>query len=126
MPGPRLTLGAAMRTSGIDIVDPGFDSVDISTAPRWLKAVWPKGIRAMSLPKRIYVNTDTLAKIIAGEAEELLRHEAVHIEQWRREGRVGFLSKYLFSYVKGRAAGLPHAVAYRAIPFEREASSRTE
>ena len=126
MPGPRLTLAAAMRTNGIDTFDPGFEGVGISTAPWWLKAVWPKGIRAMSLPRRIYVNAETLADIVAGEAEELLRHEAVHIEQWRREGRVGFLAKYLSSYVKGRAAGLPHAVAYRAIPFEREASSRSE
>ncbi len=126
MPGPRLTLAAAMRTNGIDTVDPSFEGVDIRTVPSWLKAVWPKGIRAMSLPTRIHVNAETLARIIAGEAEELLRHEAVHIEQWRREGRVRFLAKYLSSYVKGRAAGLPHAVAYRAIPFEREASSRTE
>jgi len=126
MPAPRLTLAAAMRANGIDADEPRYEAVDVSAAPAWLRTVWPKGIKAMALPKRIYVNAETMVKILAGEAEELLRHEAVHVEQWRREGRVGFLAKYLAAYVKGRAAGLPHAAAYRAIPFEREASSRIE
>lgn len=126
MPTATMTLSEAMRHNGIDGADPFFDSVGIKPAPGLLRKVWPSGIKAMSLPKTIYVNAETLAKIISGDAPRLLRHESVHIEQWRREGRIGFLAKYLSAYLRGRAAGLPHSVAYRAIPFEREASSRSE
>ena len=41
-------------------------------------------------------------------------------------GVVGFLVRYLGDYVRGRAMGLPHHVAYRAIRFEREAVERSE
>ncbi len=122
----RMTLTQAMRDNGIDVSDPDFDSVAIKSVPGLLKKVWPSGTKAMSLPKSIYVNAETLAKIVSGDAQKLLRHEAVHIEQWRREGRIGFLTKYLTAYVKGRLAGLPHRKAYLAIPFEREAVSRSE
>jgi len=126
MPGPRLTLAAAMRTNGIDTADTRYDRVDVKPAPSMLQRVWPAGIKAMALPRRLYVNSQTMTQILAGEAEELLRHEAVHIDQWRRHGRVGFVAKYLADYVKGRAAGLSHAAAYRSIPFEQEATSRNE
>lgn len=126
MPGPRLTLAAAMRTNGIDNVRALYDGVDIKAAPSWLQRVWPTGVKAMALPQRIFVNAQTMAKIVAGEAEELLRHEAVHIDQWKRHGRVGFLARYFADYVKGRAGGLSHSAAYRSIPFELEASSRNE
>jgi hypothetical protein len=51
----------------------------------------------------------------------LLRHEAVHVGQWRRFGAPGFLARYLGAYVKGRSGGYPHWAAYRRIPFEIEA-----
>lgn len=126
MPAPTMTLAEAMRRNGIDAPDPAFDSVAVTAAPGWLRKVWPKGVKAMALPRRIYVSAEALARIAAGEAGELIRHEAVHVDQWRREGWIGFLAKYLAAYLKGRAAGLPHSVAYRAIPFEREASSTSE
>jgi hypothetical protein len=53
--------------------------------------------------------------------EHLLRHELVHVEQWRRYGVVGFLARYLTPYVRARLRGYPHWAAYRRIPFEIEA-----
>jgi hypothetical protein len=126
MPPPRLTLGEAMRRNGIDDADVAYERVAVKPAPSWLRAVWPKGISAMALPKSVYVNPATLARILAGESKELLRHESIHIDQWRRYGRLRFVTKYLIDYLKGRASGLSHADAYRSIPFEREASSRNE
>ena len=67
-----------------------------------------------------------LERIGAGDALVLLSHEAVHVEQWREYGVAGFLVRYLGDYVRGRAVGLPHHVAYRAIRFEREAVKRSE
>jgi len=56
--------------------------------------------------------------------ERLLRHELVHVEQWRRLGVVGFLVRYLGAYLRWRLRGLPHRAAYRRIPLEVEAEWR--
>ena len=51
----------------------------------------------------------------------LLRHELVHVEQWRRFGAAGFLRRYLGAYLVWRLRGHGHWAAYRRIPFEVEA-----
>ena len=53
--------------------------------------------------------------------ERLLRHELEHVRQWREQGLVGFLRRYLGAYVRERMRGLPHWAAYRRIPHEIEA-----
>lgn len=54
----------------------------------------------------------------------LLRHELVHVEQWRRLGVLRFLRRYLGSYVRWRLRGHAHLPAYRRIPLEVEAEWR--
>lgn len=51
----------------------------------------------------------------------LLRHELVHVRQWRRYGAIGFLRRYLGSYLLWRLRGYRHKDAYRRIPLEIEA-----
>jgi hypothetical protein len=51
----------------------------------------------------------------------LLRHELVHVRQWKRYGPVGFLGRYLGSYALWRLRGKGHEGAYRRIPMEIEA-----
>lgn len=51
----------------------------------------------------------------------LLRHELEHVRQWREQGVVGFLWRYLGAYVTARVRGYPHGAAYRRIPQEIEA-----
>ena len=51
----------------------------------------------------------------------LLRHELEHVRQWREQGVVGFLRRYLGAYACGRLRGLPHRAAYLRIPHEIEA-----
>ena len=51
----------------------------------------------------------------------LLRHEHVHVRQWRRHGAVGFLVRYLVPYATQRLRGRSHRSAYLRIPFEIEA-----
>jgi hypothetical protein len=51
----------------------------------------------------------------------LLRHELEHVRQWREQGVVGFLVRYLGAYVRWRLRGYPHWAAYRRIPQEIEA-----
>lgn len=51
----------------------------------------------------------------------LLRHEQVHVRQWRRHGVLGFLVRYLAPYAVQRLRGRSHRSAYLRIPFEIEA-----
>jgi hypothetical protein len=57
----------------------------------------------------------------AADDELLMRHEEVHVRQWRRLGLVGFLRRYLGAYFRWRLRGYPHWGAYRRIPLEIEA-----
>lgn len=122
----ELDLGTALRLNGV-AGDPGrYGTIAVRGAPGWLVAVWGRGVAAMTLPRSIYVSEPALARILSGTAATLLLHESVHVDQWRRYGRVGFLVRYLGDYLKGRAVGLPHRTAYRAIRFERRAVERSE
>jgi hypothetical protein len=54
-------------------------------------------------------------------SERLLRHELVHVRQWRRLGVIGFGVRYLGTYARWRFRRYPHWAAYRRIPLEIEA-----
>ncbi len=51
----------------------------------------------------------------------LLRHERAHVRQYEEFGVLGFLSRYLWAYVKNLIRYRRHRVAYLSIPFEVEA-----
>jgi hypothetical protein len=57
-----------------------------------------------------------------GESQLLLRHEQVHVRQWRRYGFVGFSVRYLGWYLLWRLRGHGHRGAYLRIPLEIEAA----
>jgi hypothetical protein len=75
----------------------------------------PPGADAITLWRFIFVRPE------AAHSEYLLRHELVHVRQWRRYGVLGFSVRYLAPYVKWRLAGKGHHGAYLRIPFEIEA-----
>jgi hypothetical protein len=60
----------------------------------------------------------------AADDDHILRHELEHVRQWREQGVVGFLVRYLGAYLRWRACSYPHWGAYRRIPFEVEAEWR--
>lgn len=51
----------------------------------------------------------------------LLRHELVHVRQWRRYGAAGFVVRYAGSYALWRLRRAGHRGAYLRIPMEIEA-----
>ena len=51
----------------------------------------------------------------------LLRHELVHVRQWKRFGVIGFGVRYLGPYALWRLRGKDHRGAYLRIPLEIEA-----
>jgi hypothetical protein len=74
----------------------------------------PPGADAITLGRLVIVRRGAVSPM-------LLRHELVHVRQWRRLGFAGFLVRYLGAYVRWRVRGYPHWAAYRRIPLEVEA-----
>ena len=81
----------------------------------WRGGPVPPGADAITLGSLIIVR-----KRAAGDAH-LMRHERVHVVQWRTLGLVGFLRRYLGAYFRWRLRGYNHWGAYRRIPLEVEA-----
>jgi hypothetical protein len=73
------------------------------------------GASATTLGRYIFMRTQ------ARGSGRLLRHELVHVRQWRDLGVLGFLRDYLGGYARWRLRGYPHWAAYRRIPLEIEA-----
>jgi hypothetical protein len=84
----------------------------------WVGGPVPPGAAAITIGRVISVRRRS-----AGN-ERLLRHEHVHVEQWRRYGVFGFLRRYLGAYVRWRLRAHPHWDAYRRLPLEIEAEWR--
>ena len=75
----------------------------------------PRGADAITLGPVISVRRRAAA------SPYLLRHELVHVRQWRRYGVIGFSARYLADYLRGRLRGRNHHAAYLRIRFEIEA-----
>lgn len=75
----------------------------------------PRGADAITLGRVVSVRSRA-----AGSAY-LIRHELVHVRQWRRYGVVGFGLRYLGDYTRHRLRGYGHWGAYRRIRLEIEA-----
>jgi len=75
----------------------------------------PPGSDAITLGGLVIVRRSA-----AGDGE-LLRHELVHVRQWRELGVVGFLRQYVGAYARWRLRGYGHRDAYERIPLEVEA-----
>ena len=121
-----LSLDTALRRSGVDIDVGRYRSVVVHPVPGWLARVWWSGVDAMALPRIVLVSHAAFDRIVDGDAAGLLVHESAHVDQWRDYGVARFLVRYVGDYLYGRAVGLPHHPAYRAIRFEREAVERME
>jgi len=81
----------------------------------WIGGPVPPGASAITIGPVVSIRTAA-----AGD-EQLRRHEAVHVRQWRELGLTGFLRRYLGAYVRWRLRGYGHWAAYRRIPLEVEA-----
>lgn len=75
---------------------------------------------AITFGRSIWIHPNVLEST-PGMLQPILRHELVHVEQYRRDGTIPFLGRYLSEYIRGRLAGLGHYDAYLGISYEREA-----
>ena len=81
----------------------------------WVGGPVPTGFDGLTLGSLVIVR--------AGKEDSpyLMRHEAVHVRQWRRHGVIGFTTRYAGSYVLWRLRRKGHRGAYLRIPLEIEA-----
>lgn len=107
--------------AGLTRFDFDSDSVTVAKLPQLLEGVLGDGVHAITLGSKIFVQSDRFDAVVRGEEPELIAHELVHVAQWRRYGRLGFLAKYLSDYTRLRLLGLTHGQAYRGIGFEHAA-----
>jgi hypothetical protein len=75
----------------------------------------PPGSSAITLGSVVFVRPGR------ERSEYLMRHEAVHVRQWRRLGVGAFVVRYAGAYVGWRLRRKGHWGAYRRIPLEVEA-----
>jgi hypothetical protein len=85
---------------------------------RWIGGPVPPGSDAITLGRLIIVRRSAAS---GAGADELWRHELVHVRQWRELGVPRFLWQYLGAYGRERLRGASHHEAYRRIPLEAEA-----
>lgn len=81
----------------------------------WVGGPVPRGADGLTLGSLVIVRKGF------GDSPYLLRHEQVHVRQWRRHGIVGFSVRYVGSYLLWRLRGKSHRGSYLRIPLEIEA-----
>lgn len=84
----------------------------------WVGGPVPPGAAAWTLGSLVIVRRS------AAGSEHLLAHELEHVRQYRDQGAVAFLARYLTDYLRGRLRGYGHQGAYRRIPAEVSAEWR--
>lgn len=85
----------------------------------WIGGPLPKGSDGLTLGSLVIVRRRTMHE--PDGFEQLIRHEQVHVAQFREVGVVGFFRRYVGAYLWWRLCGYGHYGAYRRIPFEVEA-----
>jgi hypothetical protein len=84
----------------------------------WVGGPVPPGASAITIGRVVSVRQGRERSV------RLLRHEVEHVAQYARFGVLGFLRRYLWSYLRWRLRGYGHFAAYRRIPFEASAEWR--
>jgi hypothetical protein len=96
------------------------ERLSLKAASPLMMRLWGPGIQAMTVKNWIFVDP----KHLKGDRDRLARlviHELVHVRQWNDFGVIGFLSRYVTDYFRGRRQGLTHREAYMNIGLEEEA-----
>ena len=80
------------------------------------------GTSGMTIGRFVFVTSDD----VRDGTRKLLAHELVHVRQWHELGSIGFLRRYLASYVRQLMRLRKHHKAYRAITLEVDAYDQAD
>ena len=84
----------------------------------WIGGPVPPGAAAITLASLVIVRRAATQR---ASFDRLLRHELVHVRQYREQGWLRFVLRYVASYGSWRLRGYGHHGAYQRIPAEIEA-----
>lgn len=121
-----MTAGDIITEAGLDLrmlraklpnTDPF--TVPVVAAPAWLERVWRPWVKGSAGLRRIFVRPELLDD--PSTIGRVVVHELVHVDQWRRYGRIGFLARYVGGYLEGLVAHRGFDAAYRSVTLEVEA-----
>jgi hypothetical protein len=104
-------------------VDP--DEINVYPAARVLRMFWRPGIKGVTHWRWVFVDPE----FMRGDRDKLARlviHELVHVRQYRDTGYLGFTTRYLREYSRGRLQGKNSRQAYLDIGAEVEAREVTK
>ncbi len=107
-----------MSRAGIDVPDVSLDGVAFRPMPPVLERLMGKRAAAITIRSTVFVRSDIVDAVLTGAMPELTAHELVHVRQWREQGAVRFLCRYVSEYLRLRLFGLGHDDAYRRIGAE--------
>jgi hypothetical protein len=114
-------LSGLLGAADLDRLEDRFPGVDLAAVvvrliPGQARAFLPS-LQAIAIGRTIWMREPTDRSRLPA----LMAHELTHVGQWRQQGPLGFLTRYLSDYLRARLRGLGHAAAYRQIPAEEEA-----
>ncbi len=114
-----ITPGAVVVSrAAIEVPDVPLDGVTFRPMPPVLERLIGKRASAITIRSTVFVRSDVIDAVVAGSRPELAAHELVHVRQWRQQGSVRFLWRYVSDYLRLRILGLGHDDAYRRIGAE--------
>ncbi|MEE8457200.1 MAG: DUF4157 domain-containing protein, partial [Acidimicrobiia bacterium] len=95
-----MSISAAVtaRKAGVDTGDLDLSEVSVRMMPYWMQVALGTSVAAITIGNNIFVAQDRYESVVSGKSPALLLHELVHVDQWRREGGVAFMSRYATEY----------------------------
>lgn len=104
--------------AGLDLPGVPLDRVAFRRMPSALEWLIGDRASAITIGYTVFIRSDIINAVAAGAMPELTAHELVHVRQWREQGAVRFLWRYVSEYLRLRMLGLGHDDAYRRIGAE--------
>ena len=100
-------------------VAPGVDTerLLVREARPWFERLVLRSSAAIAFPHVIYMHSKAY-RLPRPQITRLVVHELIHVSQWRTDGNVRFVLRYLGDYFQGRRHRLTHTEAYHAIGYE--------
>lgn len=99
------------------------EDVNVWPAAKWVRRFWRPGVGGVTQWRWVFVDPS-----LFGDKDRLARlviHELVHVRQFREQGYLRFMFRYVSDYWRARRGGMGKRDAYLAIPAEIEARELT-
>ena len=90
--------------------------------PPVISLILAENVVAITFGRNIWIHPRVVERV-PDFLNPILRHELAHVAQYKRDGMLRFLGRYLFEYFRGRFRGLGHQQSYASISYEIEARS---